>query len=335
MKVLIVANYKPSVGGISGQAALLHQCLNKEGIVADIFSTKASIFSRLKMFYSLRKISKRYDVLHIHGCSYLGFFPIILGVTIAKQLKKRVICTYHGGGAERFFERYSWLVKYYLNRTSQNIVLSGFLAKIFEKYGISYQIIPNILQINKSVYQERQEVRPKFISVRSLQPLYNVECIIRAFAIVKESYPEAELHILGDGICRSELEILTAKLNLSNVYFEGLVPNTKIYDYLNKADIFVSVPKIDNQPMSVLEAFNCGLLVISSRVGGVPYLVDENRTGVLVESNNHNELAEKMIWAVDHPKESIKMIKAAYKELDKYQWEEIKVKILKLYQYNN
>ena len=335
MKVLIIANYRPSVGGISGQVALLHKYLNKEGFKVDIFSTKARMLSRFKIFYSLCKIANKYDVLHVHCCSYFGFFPLILGVTIAKKLRKKLICTYHGGDAKRFFRKYTRLVKHYLNRTDHNIVLSGFLANIFDQYEINYQIIPNIVEMDRSVYRERNEIKPKYISVRSLSPIYNIECIIRAFAIVKEVKQDAKLFILGDGVSRSELESLVLKLGVSDVHFKGLVPNTDIYDYLSQADIFISMPKIDNQPMSVLEAYNNGLLVISSRVGGVPYLVDDNRTGILVESDNHVELAEKMLWAVNNPEQSIEMIRAGKKELDKYRWDNIKDKIFALYSFND
>ena len=75
------------------------------------------------------------------------------------------------------------------------------------------------------------------------------------------------LYILSDGPERNKLEALVRELNLSDVQFIGRVPNTDVYDFLDKADVFVSMPTIDNQPMSVLEAFKCGLLVISSRVG--------------------------------------------------------------------
>ena len=159
-------------------------------------------------------------------------------------------------------------MKRYLNRTDANIVLSGFLAEVFDKYGIKYHIIPNILEADDSHYRKRTTVCPRFISVRTLQPLYNVQCIIRAFAIVKEKIQDAILYILSDGPERHNLEVLVEELNLADVHFIGRVPNTKVYDYLAKTDIFVSMPTIDNQPMSVLEAFKCGLLVISSRVGG-------------------------------------------------------------------
>lgn len=335
MKILFLTKYVESVGGISGQVKLLTENLRNEGWDVTIFSTRGSVFKRITMFYTLRQVVMDYDVLHIHCCSYFGFFSAILGVTVAKRLGKRIICTYHGGGANEFFKKYPRLVKYYLSRTDENIVLSGYLAKTFDEYKLSYHIIPNILPDGDEHFRLRNEISPRFISVRSLQPLYNVQCIVKAFSLVKQFYADAELFILGDGECRKELEDLVQSYNINGVHFIGHVSNAEIYDYLDKADIFVSMPKIDNQPVSVLEAFKCGLLVISSNVGGVPYMVDNGRTGFLVESNNHRELAKRMIEAVKYPKKTQEMIRYGYDELAKYSWAEIKQKLFILYSNNN
>ncbi len=98
MKVLLICNYKPGVGGISGQVEILQRKLQEEGHTADIFSTKGSIFWRLGLFCKLRKVSHNYDVLHIHCCSGWGFLPAVVGVIVGRRLKKRIVLTYHGGG---------------------------------------------------------------------------------------------------------------------------------------------------------------------------------------------------------------------------------------------
>ena len=80
-----------------------------------------------------------------------------------------------------------------------------------------------------------------------------------------------------------------------NVTFVGAVPHKEMYHYLQQADVFVSAPKVDNMPMSVLEAFNAGLLVISSNVGGVPFLVADNSTGYLFESTMINNSLKNVV----------------------------------------
>ncbi len=331
MKILIIANYQPSFGGISGQVELLHQNLSADGIMTDIYSSKGGILKRLRMVSDLTKVAIGYDILHVHCCSKLGFFPAILALIVAKRLNKRIICTYHGGGAEVFFQNFSWIVKPVLNKMDANIILSGFLAKVFEKHNIPYKIVPNILKNDESYYKKRDVVRPLFISVRSLQPLYNVQCIVKAFSLVKKTLTDAQLLILGDGSCRQELENMIISLKLNGVKFVGRVPNSKVYYYLNKADIFISMPHIDNQPMSILEAFKCGLLVISSNVGGVPFMIEDNYTGLLIENDNHKQLADKMIEAVKNQNQTKDIMEAGHQELQKYRWETIRSQLFELY----
>lgn len=330
--VLFVCNYKPGVGGISGQVEILQRKFQEEGFIADVFSTKATIWRRLWMVSKLRKKARDYGVLHIHCCSGLGgFLPAVLGIRIGNRLGKRVVLTYHGGGGESFFDRYPKLVHSYLMRTDANIVLSGFLARIFEKHQLPYTIIPNIVELNESHFHQRDTIKPVFICTRTHEGLYNIPCILRAFQRVQKEVPEASLILVGDGPQHESLVQQTNAMGLKNVVFTGRVHNKQIYDYLDQADVMLSSPTIDNMPVSLIEAMNAGLLVISSRVGGVPYMIEDGDNGLLFESNNDEELAEKMKWVLNHPGEAVEIIKRASLDVKKYSWNHVRDKLLAIY----
>lgn len=331
MRVLMICNYKPGVGGISGQVELLQKKLREEGHVADVFSTKASLWKRLWMSPKLRRKAKDYDVLHVHCCSSWGFLPAVMGVRVGKQLGKRIVLTYHGGGGEAFFDKHPRLVRHYLTKTDANIVLSGFLARVFDKHGLSYTIIPNIIELDGSNFHLREVIRPRFVSTRAHEPLYNIPCILRAFQKVKTAFPDACLTLVGDGSQHQQLMRQVNDMGLDNVIFTGRVDNKEIYHYLDQSDMILSAPTADNMPVSLLEAMNAGLLVIASRVGGVPFLVDENETGLLFESDNDNELAEKMIWAVNNQENVKEILLKANRKVGEYRWENVKNKILSVY----
>ena len=330
-KVLLIANYKPGTGGISGQVEKLNAYLDKEGVVNEVFSTKGSLAYRIQVPFKLLKVAKDYDVLHVHTCSHWGFITAVLGVWAGRRLKKKVVVTYHGGGAEQFFSRHPRLVKKYLCQTDANIVLSGFLSNVFDKYQIPYTVIPNIVELEEGRFCPRATIEPKFISIRTLSPLYNIECIIKAFKVVKKVCPSARLTIVGDGPSRDSLEQFVRSESIQDVTFVGRVDNARIYEYLNQSDIMLSAPRIDNMPVSVLEGFNAGLLVISSNVGGVPYMIEDEVNGLLFESNNSMALAEKMMWALSHQDESHNMIDNAKEAVKLYSWECVREKIFELY----
>lgn len=331
MRVLLICNYKPGVGGISGQVELLQKHLREEGHTADIFSTKASIMRRLLIPFRLLSVAKHYDVLHIHCCSGWGFLPAVMGISVGRGLKKRVVITYHGGGGEKFFEKHHKMVKHYLTRTDANIVLSGFLAKIFDKHHIPYTIIPNIIELNDNHFHQRDILKPHFICTRAHEPLYNIPCILKAFQNVLTELPEASLTLVGEGSQHEALIQVVKNMRIPNVTFTGRVDNNEIYQQLDNADIFLSAPTIDNMPVSILEGMNAGLLVISSNVGGVPYMVEDGKTGYLFPSDDSDTLAELMIKAVWQQSESKSIIREAHQVVNAYRWENIKEQLYSIY----
>lgn len=330
-RILQIANYKPGMGGISGQVEKIHTCLDGEGIDNAIFSVKGSVLYRIKSFFKLIKFGKYYDVFHVHTCSQGGFVSAVIGITVGRILKKRIVLTYHGGGGESFFEKHTRFVKFFLLKTDVNIALSGFIGNVFERFSIPYVEMPNIIELDGSRFRERETIEPKFISIRTLSPLYNIECIINAFQIVKSQFPHASLTIVGGGPSRESLEKLVEDLHLKDVRFTGRVDNSHIYEYLDDADVMLSVPRIDNMPVSVLEGMNAGLLVISSNVGGIPYMIKDGVNGLLFPSDEFEKLAEKMIIAVQNQEKSKAMICEAYKGLGKYSWASVKQKLLHVY----
>lgn len=331
MRVLLVCNYKPKVGGISGQVDILQKMLASDGHTAEVFSTKAPFLQRLGLPFKLRSKGKDFDVFHIHCCSHWGFLPAVVGVSVGKRLGKRIVLTYHGGGGEKFFDQHPKLVRHYLTRTDANIVLSGFLAQVFEKHGLPFVTIPNILELDDSRFRLRERVQPNYICTRAHEPLYNIPCILRAFRKVQSIRPEATLTLVGSGSEHENLVQMAEELGLQNVTFTGRVANEDIYTYLDRADIMLSAPTVDNMPVSLLEAMNAGLLVISSKVGGVPYMVKNNSTGLLFESDDSDALAGKMLWAVDNQTVARSIALQGHKAVSRYRWENIKEQLYKAY----
>ena len=119
-RILFVANYKQGVGGISGQVDVLHAKLPLEGgIEAEVFSTKGSMAKRLLLFFALLLKAGKYDVLHVHGCSYRGFLPVVYGIVAGKLWRKRIVVTYHGGEAKDFFSKHPKWVRFWLMKADE------------------------------------------------------------------------------------------------------------------------------------------------------------------------------------------------------------------------
>ena len=272
-----------------------------------------------------------YDVIHVHCCSNRGFLPAVMGVTAGNRLGKRVVLTYHGGSGDKFFDRHTWLVKRFLSQTDANIVLSGYLANVFKKHGLPCVVIPNIIETDGDRFKLRDQWAPKFICTRSHEPLYNIPCILRAFHKIQSVRPDASLTLVGDGSQHQQLKRMVEEMRLQHVSFTGRVLNNDIYHYLSQADVMLSAAKADNMPVSLFEAMNAGLLVIAARVGGVPYVIMDGENGLLFESDNDSQLAEKMIWSMEHQDLVRNMVLKSWQSLQQYQWNGVKNKLFAVY----
>jgi glycosyltransferase involved in cell wall biosynthesis len=94
-----------------------------------------------------------------------------------------------------------------------------------------------------------------------------------------------------------------------------------IYD---KADVYLNTPSVDNMPISILEAFACGLPVISTNTGGIPYIVENAKTGLLVEDNDHCGLADAALLLFQDTGLAARLTAAARIEVSKYSWQNVR-----------
>ncbi len=332
MKILVVANYHIGLGGISGVVKNHMAYIRKEGYTVELFNTRRNNIIRLFLIIPLLFKVRKFDIVHLHGSSNLGFYPIALGIIASKFFyNKRTIVTYHGGGAKPFLEKHNSFIKRILNKADYITVMSGYLEKIFKEFNIETVILRNLIDIEILTDTNINFDTPKLVSIRSLEENYNIEDIIQAFVLVKNKYQNAELKIIGGGSKYNELLGFSKSLNISNIEFKRKISNEDIQKEILKSNIFVTVPSFDNQPMSILEAFATGIPVISSNVGGIPYMINNEENGFLVDINKPGQIAEKVFKIMDNKNLVDKVIENGKKEVSNYQWDSIKSILFKLY----
>lgn len=324
--VLLIANYRKSVGGISGQVDILMKYLG-----FDLFNTKRSFVKRLILPVCLIIRGKKFDVFHVHGCSYFGFYPIVLGVLIGNLLNKKVVVTYHGGGLKEFINKYHFFVKPILRMVDVLTVPSEYLVNILNQNRINVIKLANVLRKDNVNFLERKTIKPNFAVSRTLSKVYNIPLAIKSFAVIKEKYPEAKLRIIGDGSLKESLMMLVEDLRLKDVVFTGRVDNAVIGDELNKSDVYLNPTTKDSFSLSMFEAFACGLPVISTNIGAISEFLTHGVNGLLVESDNVDEMALAMESILLKKINVSRMVNSAYKTYLKYTWDVLEESYVKLY----
>jgi glycosyltransferase involved in cell wall biosynthesis len=335
IRVLLIAPSLDIVGGQSIQAdRLLSQLAADPSVRVDFLPVNPRapgpfrLLQRIKYvrtavtsaIYGTRLLTsiRKYDLLHIFTPAY---FPFLLAPTpailLAKLAGKKTVLNYRDGQAERHLANWRSAVAT-IRLVDRVVTPSGFLVDVFSKFGLPARSIFNIIDADRFIYRERRNPRPVFLHNRGLEPLYDVACTLRAFALIQRRYPEASLVVAHDGPLRRRLESLAAELGLQNTRFIGHVSQERTPELLNEADVYLTSPKIDNMPGSLLECFAAGLPVIATRVGGIPYILEHERTGLLVESGDSQGMAGAAFRLLEEPGLAAALASSARQECRKY-----------------
>jgi L-malate glycosyltransferase len=271
---------------------------------------------------SLIRTLPRYDVVHVFSASYWSFLlaptPAIL---IGKWLGKRVVVNYRSGEAEDHLQRWRRTAIPTLQHADVVVTPSAYLVDVFARFGVRAEAISNFVDPHAVLFRRRTSLRPVFLSNRNFQALYNVPCVLRAFAVIQARIPEARLIVIGDGPERAHVHETARALALRNVEFVGAVPPTEMGRWYDRADVYVNASDIDNMPNSIIEAFACALPVVTTRAGGIPYVVEHERNGLLVDLGDHEGLAAAALRLLDDPDLAERLIVEGLRDVDQlYTW---------------
>ena len=348
---LNVAIVAPTMGILGGQAVQASRLLRSWEHDADIrawlvpinpspppalaFATKVkyvrTVITQLQYWPRLLRELRHADVVHVFSASYFSFLLAPLpAVLVAKLYGKPVVMNYRSGEAPDHLKR-SAIARHTLRKVDANAVPSRFLHDVFAEFGISCDIVPNIVDADRFRFRPRDPLRPRVLSTRNFEPLYNVPCTLRAFHLIQDRCPDATLTLVGDGSLGAELRQLADELGLRHVTFAGRVPPEDIWKYYAEADIYLQTPDIDNMPSSVLEAFASGCPVVSTNAGGVPAILTGGLHGLLVPCGDPNGAAEAVVRLLEDPGLARRLADAALETCAKYQWSAVRAQWIALY----
>jgi glycosyltransferase involved in cell wall biosynthesis len=348
IRVLLIAPSMGMLGGQAVQASRLLSCLNELPSLEVAFQPiDPQLPSPMRFLQSIKYVRTmtafvaycailltrvpECDVLHVFSASNYSYMLWTLpALACARLYRKKIIANYRDGRAEDHLRK--WCTAVPTIRAMDAIVTpSRFVADVFTTFGLHAQSIPNIIDTSQFHFRERARPRPVFLHNRILEPLYNVECTLRAFGIVQSRYPEARLTVTHDGICRPGLEKLCQELRLRNVQFVGRIPHPRMRELYDASDIYLTSPNFDCMPGSLLECFASGLPVIATRAGGIPYIVDDGRTGLLVNPNDPEAMAACAFRLIEEDGLGVALARNAREECGKYDYDLVRAEWQKLY----
>lgn len=340
LSVGLVGPLPPPAGGMANQTRQLAELLRAAQASVWMVQTNSpyrpqwagripvlrAAFRLLPFLWQLWRAAGRSDLFHVMANSGWSWHLFAApAIWVARMRGVPVVVNYRGGEAGEFLQRSQAVVRASMQRASRLVVPSGFLEQIFGRHGMPALVVPNIVDLRRFRPAEAPAPgRLHLVVARNLEALYDNESALRALQIVRRSHPQATLTIAGTGPQAEYLKSLAQELQLTDaVHFAGRLDPDAMAELYRGADVALNPSLADNMPNSVLEGLASGVPVVSTDVGGVPFMVRHEVHALLVPPRSPQDMAAAVLRLSDDPALRQRLVTAGLAEVQRYTWEAV------------
>ncbi len=331
-RILYIGNSLAASGVNPTTIDLLGAKLTKDFEVIKV-SDKLNIFLRIADIWWTIIVKRTYaDVIIIDTYSTMAFHYAWSSAYLARLFKIPYIPFIHGGDFPKRIEKSPKLVSNFLKHAERIITPSGFLKeKIASLCEGKSQVIPNFLDLSIYPYRSNRVFRGiKLLWVRALAEIYNPWMALDVLGQLHTmGFREARLTMVGGDKedMKERLTEYAKSMGLSNfLHLTGSLSKQEWLDIAQESDCFINTTTVDNTPVSVMEAMAIGLPVISTDVGGIPFIIEDGEDGLLVKDGD----VKAMVEAILSLKKDIglyrKITEAAREKALNWDWEKVRLK---------
>ena len=293
-----------NAGRVTTQGEILGDLLESDGYSVVRASTRLNRYGRLlDILWTILSRNRKVDVLLIQTFGGPSFVVEDAASWLGRWFGKPMIFQLHGGAMPQFLGRHPRWGRRVLSRADQLVVPSVYLARALQEHNFQARIVPNIVDVASYPFRVRHQVRPRLMWMRAFHPIYHPEMAVRVLARLRAVMPEAQLVMGGEekGLGESTRQLAEA-LNVADaIRFVGFLDLAEKHREGSQADIFLNTNRVDNQPVSVIEACAMGMPVVATAVGGVPDLLSDGETGLLVPDGDDAAMAEAILRLLRDP----------------------------------
>lgn len=249
----------------------------------------------LDMVSSAWRWRKRYAAAQVDVFSGPAFLWARATCWALRRARRPYVLTLRGGDLPKFAERRPRAIRRFLGSAFAVTAPSGYLFEQMAAYRSDLRLVPNALDTSAYAFRPRDSVRPRLVWLRAFHDTYNPALAVEALGRIRADFPEARLTMVGpdrgDGSLEKTRKAIE-RLGLGDrVRIAGGVRKSEVPRWLEGEDILLNTTNVDNTPTSVLEAMACGLCVVSTNVGGIPYLLANDEDALLVPPNDPEAMA--------------------------------------------
>jgi glycosyltransferase involved in cell wall biosynthesis len=325
--ILYIGNKLSGHGYTPTNIETLGSQLEEDFMIFYASGIKNPYFRMIEMLGKILLYHKKISYLLIDTYSTRSFWYALSCSILARLLRIKYIPILHGGNLPERLKKNPNFSRMIFQHSFRNISPSFYLKQAFGEQGYQVSLIPNNIEIHNYPYKERNSFKAKLLWVRSFEKGYNPRMAIQVLKLLVDDHPEAELCMVGpdkDGSLQDCRDLAKELAINHKVRFTGRLSKKEWTQMSEQYDLFISTTNFDNTPVSLMEAMALGLPVISTNVGGVPFLVEDGKTGLLVKKNDPEQMSQKIDHLLRNPDKAVEIAQNARKKMEKFDWNQIR-----------
>jgi glycosyltransferase involved in cell wall biosynthesis len=309
-KVIYIDNFLTQHGHTPTIGESIATLLAGEGYEIIKASSKKNKLPRLLDMLKTIYRHKGNAVVLISTYSGEAFYFALVCSWLCRMLNLKYIPCLHGGNLPKRISISKSMSRQLFGKSYMNVAVSGYLEQYIKQNGWKVVVIPNIIHIKEYPYQQRLECTGKILWVRSFHEIYNPSLAIKMMAQLSKANNQVKLAMVGpdkDGSLNTCKQLATELGVADRIEFLGLLSREEWTKLSAGYDVFINTTNFDNLPVSIIEAMALGMPIVSTNVGGLKFLIEHNRNGLLVNPNseeafvgaiktliNNNELVQSL-----------------------------------------
>jgi glycosyltransferase involved in cell wall biosynthesis len=350
LRVLLVGPLPPPAGGMANQTRQLAELLRGEGAQVEVAQVNApyrpawagrikgvrAVFRLVPYLAQLWRGCGRVDVVHVMANSGWSWHLFAApAVWIAALRGTPVVVNYRGGEADTFLQRAGAWVRPTMRRASALVLPSTFLLEVFARHGMPGRIVPNIIDLDRfrpAAAPRPAGEGPHLVVARNLERIYGNDTVLKAFARILENFPDARLSVAGSGPEAAALGELARNLGIAErVSFTGRLDRDQMAALYRDAHLMVNASRVDNMPNAVLESLASGVPVVTTNVGGIPHIVRDRDTAMLVAPDDADAMAAAAVEVLTDDALRERLVASGLADVRRYRWTSVRGELAAAY----
>lgn len=278
----------------------------------------------LDMVGTIWRLRREYAIANVDVFSGPAFVWAEAACWSLRRTGKPYLLTLHGGNLPVFARQRPGRVRRLLESAAAVTTPSCYLFEQMRPYRRDLLVLPNAVDLSAYEFRVRRNARPLLVWLRAFHRIYNPALAPHVVRRLAARFPDIHLTMVGpdkgDGSLQ-RTQAIAAQLGVhERILLPGGVPKASVPAWLDAADIFLNTTHIDNTPVSVLEAMASGLCVVSTNVGGIPFLVEAEQDALLVPPDDAKAMAAAVSRLLSEPGLAERLSCRARSKAEQFDW---------------